>query len=82
MASFTSSEGDDLWNDYTDNVFFPSGTSDTLAINDWERMFEAFDKAIEERSWADDTGAYVISIQYMGYSQLGDITSSFGGGFL
>jgi len=46
MASFTSSEGDDLWNDYTDNVFFPSGTSDTLTINDWERMFEAFDKAI------------------------------------
>ena len=82
MASFTSSEGDDLWNDYTDNVFFPSGTSDTLTINDWERMFEAFDKAVEERSWADDTGAYVISIQYMGYSQLGDITSSFGGGFL
>jgi hypothetical protein len=80
VTSFESDEGTDPAEDYTDNVIFPSGTKDPLTISDWEWMFEAFDKAIDERGWADDSGAYGISIQYYGYSQLGDLTSSFGGG--
>ncbi len=80
VTAFTSSEGDDPSEDYEDNVIFPSGTSDPLTISDWEWMFAAFDKAIAERGWADDSGAYGFSIQYYGYSSLGDVTSSFGGG--
>jgi hypothetical protein len=43
-------------------------------------MFEAFDKAITDRGWTDVTGAYGLSIQYFGYSQLGEIAFSFGSG--
>lgn len=80
VTSFHAEEGENPSEDYTDNVIFPSGTQDPLTISDWEWMFEAFDKAIDERGWADDSGAYGVSIQHYGYSQLGEITSSFGGG--
>ena len=80
VTSFKAEYGDDPDNTYSDNVIFPSGTSNPITISDWEWMFEAFDKAIEERGWADDSGAYGLSIQYYGYSQTGDLTSSFGGG--
>ncbi len=80
VTSFSADEGANPAEDYTDNVIFPSGTKDPITISDWEWMFEAFDKAIEERGWADDSGAYGLSIPYYGYSAMGDITSSFGGG--
>ena len=80
VTSFSATPGDDPNETYTDNVIFPSGTSDPLTISDWEWMFEAFDKAIAERGWSEDSSAYDVTIQYYGYSQLGDITSSFGGG--
>ena len=80
VTSFKAEYGDDPNETYTDNVIFPSGTSDPITISDWEWMFKAFDKAIDERGWADDSGAYGLSIQYFGYSPMGDITSSFGGG--
>jgi len=80
VTEFEASEGTDPANDYTDNVIFPSGTSDPITISDWEWMFEAFDKAFAERGWAEDVGAYGFSIMYTRTSGLGDITSSFGGG--
>ncbi len=80
VTSFGADEGENPAEDYTDNVIFPSGTKDPITISDWEWMLEAFDKAIEERGWADDSGAYGLSIPYYGYSAMGDITSSFGGG--
>ena len=65
---------------YEDNIIFPSGKSDPITISDWEWMFEAFDKAIADRGWADDSSAYCFSIPYAGCSQTGDVVSSFGGG--
>ena len=80
VTSFSADYGTNPEEDYTDNVIFPSGTQDPITISDWEWMFTAFDKAIVERGWADDTGAYGFSLPYYGFGQLGDITSSFGGG--
>ena len=80
VTSFSATPGDDPDNTYTDNVIFPSGTSDPLTISDWEWMFEAFDKAIEERGWSDDSTSYCISAPYNGYFQQGNLVSSFGGG--
>ncbi len=80
VTEFTATPGDDPDNTYTDNVIFPSGTSDPLTISDWEWMFEAFDKALDERGYGDDSDAYCISIPYGGYFQMGDLVSSFGGG--
>ncbi len=80
VTSFHADEGENPAEDYTDNVIFPSGTQDPLTISDWEWMLEAFDKAIKERGWEDDSSAYGFSISYYGYSQMGDLTSSFGGG--
>ena len=80
VTEFSSSEGANPAEDYTDNVIFPSGTSDPLTISDWEWMFEAFDKAIEARGWQDDSSAYGFSVPYYGFGQAGDYTSSFGGG--
>lgn len=77
---FTSSEGEDPKNDYTDNVIFPSGTSDPLTISDWEWMLEVFEKAIQEKGFADNTDAYGTSVYYPGYLATGDLVSSFGGG--
>ncbi len=79
----TSFEGDynaDNELGYEDNVIFPSGTSDPLTISDWEWMFEAFEKAIDERGWANDSGAYCTTVFYQGFMQTGDLVSSFGGG--
>lgn len=80
VTSFSSDYGDNPAETYSDNVIFPSGTSDPLTISDWEWMLEAFEKAIEERGWSDDSGSYGFSIPYYGYSAVGDLTSSFGGG--
>ncbi|MCI8714018.1 MAG: hypothetical protein HFH23_17640 [Ruminococcus sp.] len=80
VTAFEADYGENPASDYTDNVVFPSGTNDPLTISDWEWMFEAFDKAAAARGWADDTGAYGFSIPYQGFSQLGDLVSSFGGG--
>ena len=80
ITEFTSTEGEDPNNDYQDNVIFPSGTSDPLTVSDWEWMLKAFEQAIEERGWADDSGSYGISIPYNGYFQTADLVSSFGGG--
>lgn len=79
-TKFTSSEGEKPSDDYTDNVIFPSGTDEPLTISDWEWMLEAFDKAIEERGWADDGESYGFSVAYGGFFGLGDLVSSFGGG--
>ncbi len=65
---------------YEDNIIFPSGTSDPLTISDWEWMFEAFAKAIDERGWANDSTAYCTTVFYQGFMQTGDLVSSFGGG--
>ena len=80
VTEFTSSEGEDPDNDYTDNVIFPSGTDEPLTISDWEWMFEAFEKAIDERGFSDDSNAYCTTLYYPGYMQTGDLVSSFGGG--
>lgn len=80
VTSFSATYGDDPDVTYVDNVIFPSGTSDPLTISDWEWMFTAYDKAINERGWSDDSSAYGFSIPYYGYSAMGDIVSSFGGG--
>ncbi|MCI8711896.1 MAG: hypothetical protein HFH23_06375 [Ruminococcus sp.] len=80
VTSFEADYGEDPDEDYEDNVIFPSGTSDPLTISDWEWMFEAFDKAIDERGWADNSNAYCTSVAYGGYFAQGDLVSSFGGG--
>lgn len=80
VKEFTSSEGEDPANDYTDNVIFPSGKTDPTTISDWEWMFEGFQKAIEKEGFAGDSNSYCISQYYLGYQQTGDLVSSFGGG--
>jgi hypothetical protein len=81
ITKFTATPGDDPNETYTDNVVFPSGTSDPLYISDWEWMFEGFEKALMERGWAEDKSqAYAMSIPYQGFVGTGDLVSSFGGG--
>ena len=80
VTEFTSSEGEDPKNDYTDNVIFPSGTSDPLTISDWEWMMDAFKKAIDDKGFSGNTDAYCTTVGYGGFSGLGDLVSSFGGG--
>ena len=80
VTEFTANPGGDPDNTYTDNVIFPSGTGNPLTISDWEWMFEAFDAALEERGYGDDSDAYCITIPYQGYFEYGDLVSSFGGG--
>ena len=80
VKEFTFSQGDDPNNDWTDNVIFPSGMTDPYTISDWEWMFEAFKKAIDERGWADDSSAYCMTLYYLGYLETGDLVSTFGGG--
>lgn len=80
VTEFTSSEGDDPGNDYTDNVIFPSGNSKPIYISDWEWMFRAFKKAIEAEGLANDTDAYCTTLYYEGALGTGDLYSSFGGG--
>ena len=80
VKEFTSSEGEDPNNDYTDNVIFPSGTSDPLTISDWEWMFEAFSKALEDKGFSGNSDAYCTTLYYPGFLATGDLVSSFGGG--
>ena len=80
VTSFTANYQADTETGYEDNVIFPSGKSDPITISDWEWMFEAFDKAITERGWAEDSNSYCISVYYQGFMQTGDLVSSFGGG--
>ena len=61
-------------------MIFPSGTENPLTISDWEWMFEAFAKALDERGWSDNSMAYCTTVEYMGYALQGDLASSFGGG--
>ena len=70
VTEFTANPGDDPDNTYTDNVIFPSGTGDPLTISDWEWMFEAFDAALEERGYGDDSDAYCITIPYQAISSM------------
>lgn len=80
VTAFTSSDGDEPNYDYTDNVIFPSGMTDPYTISDWEWMFEAFQKAIDERGFSGNSDAYCTTVYYPGYFQVGDLVSSFGGG--
>ena len=80
VKEFKAEPGDDPDNTYSDNVIFPSGTENPITISDWEWMLSAFDKAIEERGWSDNTSAFGFSIPYYGFVPMGDIVSSFGGG--
>ena len=80
VTEFTSSEGEDPRNDYTDNVIFPSGTSDPLTISDWEWMMEAFARAIEDKGFSGNTDAYCTTVSYGGFFGTGELVSSFGGG--
>ena len=79
-TQFTSSEGEDPNEDYTDNVIFPSGMTDPYTISDWEWMFEGFAEALAERGLTDNTDAYCTTLYYPGYLQTGELISSFGGG--
>ena len=80
VTEFTSSEGEDPKNEYTDNVIFPSGTSDPLTISDWEWMLDAFKKAIDDKGFSGNTDAYCTTVYYPGFFGMGDLVSSFGGG--
>lgn len=81
VTSFTGSDGDGDPNEtYTDNVIFPSGTSDPLYISDWEWMFPFFKEAISEKGLTGDKDSYCMTVGYGGYAGTGDLMSSFGGG--
>lgn len=81
VAEFTYSEDPaDPDNTYTDNVIFPSGTSDPVYVSDWEWMFHAFSRALEAEGLAGMTDAYCITLTYEGALGTGDLYSSFGGG--
>ena len=72
VTEFTANQGEDPNNTYTDNVIFPSGTSDPLTISDWEWMFEAFTKAIDEKGFSMTAtltrSACIIRLYYHGRS--------------
>ena len=80
VTEFTSSEGENPDDDYTDNVIFPSGKDFPYTISDWEWMMEAFKKAIDDKGFSDNTDAYCTSVYYPGFFAMGDVVSSFGGG--
>ena len=80
VTEFTFSQGADPNNDWSDNVIFPSGRTDPYTVSDWEWMFEAFAKAIDERGWTNDTSSYCTTLFYLGYLETGDLVSTFGGG--
>ena len=80
VTEFTATPGDDPDNTYTDNVIFPSGTSDPLTISDWEWMMEAFARAIEDKGFSGNTDAYCTTVSYGGFFGTGELVSSFGGG--
>lgn len=80
VTKFEKSEGSNPEEDWTDNVIFPSGMVDPYTISDWEWMFEAFTKALAAEGFSNDTNAYCISLMYLGYTETGELISSFGGG--
>ncbi len=80
VTAFQAEYGENPNETYSDNVIFPSGTADPITISDWEWMLEAFAKAIEERGWSEDSSSYGFAPYYLGYTGMGDVTSSFGGG--
>jgi len=80
ITAFEAEYGDNPNETYSDNVIFPSGMADPITISDWEWMLEAFAKAIEERGWSEDSSSYGFAPYYLGYTGMGDVTSSFGGG--
>ena len=80
VTEFTSSQGENPDEDYTDNVIFPSGKDFPYTISDWEWMMEAFKKAIDDKGFSDNTDAYCTSVYYPGFFSMGDVVSSFGGG--
>ena len=61
---------------WVDDVIFPSGTANPIYISDWEWMFEAFSRALEEEKIED---GYCLSVYYPGYNANGDLESGFGG---
>ncbi len=80
VTSFEGNYNADNELGYEDNIVFPSGKSDPLTISDWEWMFEAFEKAIDERGWGNDSSSYCTTVYYPGFLQTGSLVSSFGGG--
>lgn len=80
VTAFTYSEGNDPNNDYTDNVIFPSGSTEPIYISDWEWMFRAFAKALAAEGLANDPNAYATTLYYEGALGTGDLYSSFGSG--
>lgn len=80
VTSFTMTQGEDPDNDWQDNVIFPSGKDYPYTISDWEWMLEAYQKAIEERGWSEDSNAYGTTVSYAGVYSMGELASSFGGG--
>ncbi len=80
VTSFTYDYNADNELGYEDNIIFPSGKSDPLTISDWEWMFEAFEKAIDERGWSNDSSSYSTTVYYPGFLSTGSLVSSFGGG--
>lgn len=78
-GEYTIKNEDGTWNtdSWLDDVVFPSGGSDPVYISDWEWMFEIFDIAMEDLGITD---GYGYSSGYMGFSKLGVLNSSFGGG--
>ena len=62
---------------WTDNVIFPSGSTDPMYISDWEWMLGIFQTAMTEEGISD---GYCMSLPYSGYFGTGELVSSFSGG--
>lgn len=75
-GGYSDTSDPDSW---TDDVIFPSGSTDPVTISDWEWMFAIFTKAQEALKIED---SYSISLYYLGYLGFGALESSFGGGNL
>lgn len=73
-GSFTDANDPDSWKD---DVVFPSGGSDPVYISDWEWMFKIFQKAYADLGLTD---SYCISVPYNGFTGVGELSASFGGG--
>ncbi len=73
-GGYTDENDPDSWQD---NVVFPSGGSDPMYISDWEWMFGIFEKAYTDLGLTD---SYCISVPYNGYTGVGELSASFGGG--
>ena len=80
VTAFTSSDGADPDDTYTDNVIFPSGNTDPYYVSDWEWMLDAFIKATGSALKNTDKDKYSLSLYQWGVYGPGDFFSSFGGG--